>query len=353
MTVNNTATRDVYRPTMRRELLTPNNKGTEVIMVDTNSNPAPPEPEAEPFTVVSASSYSGSNSYVVGSTITGITAEFSGGRGREASDVSSFRYRWQLRDSEESEVDNTDFVTYNGEAIDVQHQIAKGGQIRLQSQARDDVLDNVNSYGIWKNIESPSTLVYSNPVVTGEPWVGETLRCSEPVVSGGVGPYQFDYFWVDETNAIVWEASKMQPNTIVTTYDIGKMMKCLVVITDKGWSGGESITVESNSIGPIGQRTIGTVVYTVDTVPIAVDEPIATMQYQEHVIVMQPDGNVANPEYIFDLRSGQARLTPAGNSCIVITQGDPPGSVQIQCSVKDLNTVEQQVGQRLVFVIGE
>ena len=103
----------------------------------------------------------------------------------------------------------------------------------------------------------------------------------------------------------------------------------------------------------VGQRTIGTVVYTVDTVPIAVDEPIATMQYQEHVIVMQPDGDVANPEFVFDLRSGQARLTPAGNSCIVITQGVPPGSVQIQCSVKDVNTVDQQVGQRLVFVIGE
>ena len=201
----------------------------------------------------------------------------------------------------------------------------------------------------------PDPLVVSEPVVSGEPWVGETLTCTEPTVTGGIGPYQFDYFWVDESNVIVWESPKMKPSTIVTTYDVGKMMKCLVQVTDKGWDGSETVTVHSNSIGPIGQRTIGNVVYTVDgnVVTDNAEDAVATRNGSEHIILMTPDGNATGMTYDFDIRLGEARVTQTANSALVTIMGVAPGSVQIQCTVNDYNTVEQSVAQRVMFVIGE
>ena len=36
------------------------------------------------------------------------------------------------------------------------------------------------------------------------PAVGQTIHCTQPVVTGGIGPFQFSYAW-SENNAIVFE----------------------------------------------------------------------------------------------------------------------------------------------------
>ena len=92
----------------------------------------------------------------------------------------------------------------------------------------------------------------ATPVATGEPTVGETLSCAEPAISGGSdGPFQIGYYWVDETNAMIWERQYQAAQMVLTEDQIGKTFKCLVTVTDKGFEGGETVTVESNEIGPV------------------------------------------------------------------------------------------------------
>ena len=345
--------RDVYRPTSRPVLKDPDDDlHLEWIMVKTDSSPKPPEPEREPITVVVGARWADAgNTYAVGETVYMETAGFTGG----LEETTTYRWRIQTRADAEATWINGSWSSYTDHAEEVTYDITAPGQIRFQCQARDtgvDPVEQVNSFASVQTVPAPSALVVSEPVITGEPWVGETLTCSEPTVSGGIGPYQFDYFWVDETK----ESPKMQPNTIVTTYDIGKMMSCLVTVTDKGWEDGESVTVTSNSIGPIGQRTIGDVVVTVDGNVVAGEEPedtIQTQNSQEHLIILTPDGDATDLKSEFTVRSGEARISQTANSCIVTIQGVYPGSVHVQCKLEDRNTVEGEFSQRVVFVIRE
>ena len=219
---------------MRRYPLVEGNKGEEIIMRRTDSSPKPPKPEREPITVVMPAKWADiGNSYTVGSTVFAETAGFTGG----LPETTTYRWRMQTRADVEAAWTNGSWTAYTDHAEEISFPLTATGEVRFQCQARDtgvDPVEQVNSYTQSKTVTGPSALRVHEPVVSGEPWVGETLTCTEPNVDGGLGPFQFDYFWVDESNVIVWESPKMQPSTIVTTYDVGKMMKCLVTVTDKG-----------------------------------------------------------------------------------------------------------------------
>ena len=340
MTVYNTAKRDVYRPTMRRELKEAGNKGVEVIMVDLNGDgiPDPPPIILDSITITGEP--------LVGARLMCLLFEPEGGSGDLR--VST---QWTNENG-----DNLGSLIYHDNTVD-----DIGHTLKIVATVTDNGFPDSDPLVVESNSIGPigvTSLVVSEPVVSGEPWVGETLTCSEPTVTGGVGPYQFDYFWVDESNVIVWEAPKMQPNTIVTTYDIDKMMKCLVTVTDKGWDSGESVTVESNSIGPIGQHTIGNVTVMVDGKTVAGDEAedaIQTRTGESHVILLQFDGDADSlgVKYDYQVRNGEARLLPQGYSCVAIIESLYPGSVHIQCKIEDRNTVEGEWSQRVVFIVRE
>ena len=355
MTHANKAVRDVYRPTMRREPLVPGNKGEEVVMVRVDFSPGPPEPIYEPLVVDEKADWKDENCYRVGCTVEARTATFTGGN----PETTTYRSRIQTRPDADSPWNNSTWTEHDNEHIYITYTFDDVGQCRVMTQATDasdDPVTKVSSYASTKTVEPPTALVVSDPVVTGEPWVGETLTCSEPTVSGGLGPYQFDYFWVDESNVIIWEAPYMGNTTTVISYDVGKNMKCLCTVTDKGWSNGESVTVHSNSIGPIGQRTIGDVVVTVDGNVVASEESedaIQTRTDQEHIIILTPDGNATGLKSEFTVRSGEARISQTANSCVVTIQGAYPGSVHVQCKIEDRNTVEGEFSQRVVFIIRE
>ena len=351
--------RDVYRPTKKAVLKDPTDAlKTEWILVPFDATPKPPAPIREPITVVTPAKWADDgNTYAVGETVSMETASYTGG----LEESTTYRWRIQTRDDADSDWTNGKWTTYTDPAEEVTYDITAPGQIRFQCQARDtgvDPVEQVNSFATVQTVDPPSALVVEAPVVSGEPYVGETLTCSEPTVTGGIGPYQFDYFWVDESNVIVWEAPKMQPNTLVTTYDVGKMMKCLVTVTDKGWDSGESVTVESNSIGPIGQHTIGNVTVMVDGKTVAGDEAedaIQTRTGESHVILLQFDGDADSlgVKYDYQVRNGEARLLPQGYSCVAIIESLYPGSVHIQCKIEDRNTVEGEWSQRVVFIVRE
>ena len=131
-----------------------------------------------------------------------------------------------------------------------------GKFFRAQSTATDEAEQTLNSnsaaVGPVVTPISYDPLVVATPVATGEPTVGETLSCSEPAISGGSdGPFQIGYYWVDETNAMIWERQYQSAQMVLSEDQIGKTFKCLVTVTDKGFEGGETVTVESNEIGPV------------------------------------------------------------------------------------------------------
>ena len=193
------------------------------------------------------------------------------------------------------------------------------------------------------------------PSVSGEALVGQTLTCSEPVVTGGIGPFDFGYFWVDETNVMVWEDTYMGQTTTVVAYDIGKNMKCLVQVTDKGWSGGESITVESNSVGPVRAPVIGNVTVEVDGSPYdpSSDQMITTRNGEEHIIAIASRSGDPGAAYTWDVRQGQARLTANKGTCIVLIESVAPQGVQIQCNMKNVNASDNPQSFRVGFFVGE
>ena len=190
----------------------------------------PPEPEREPITVTTAATWANLNNYVVGNEVFADVANFEGG----LPDTTIYRYRTQTRATADDPWVNGKWTNYSDHALEVGMTLTEVGQIKFQCQARDsgvDPVEQVNSFTGFETVTAPDPLVNTSPVVTGEPYVGQTLTCSEPIISGGIGPYQFDYFWVDESNVIVWEAAYMGNTTVVVSYDIGKNMKCLVTVT--------------------------------------------------------------------------------------------------------------------------
>ena len=159
MTVNNTAWRDVYRPTMRRKLKEEGNKGTEVIMYKKDAPPPePPEPEREPITVTSPAHWSNLNDYTQGSSVFAECANFAGGTEGEV----IYRYRWQTRASGNDSWVNGSWKSYTDHALEVESPPLGTGQIRFQCQARDasvDPAEQVNSFTGVENITPLPTTI--------------------------------------------------------------------------------------------------------------------------------------------------------------------------------------------------
>ena len=265
-----------------------------------------------------------SNVYEIGETISVTTATFTGG-----TDDVTYRYRWQIRPLASGDWTSTAWTTYTNILEQASYTLASGGQVRFHCQAKDDSVEHpdiVNDFTEIKDIPYP-TLTATDPVVTGLPYVGETLSSSQPVASGGLEPYQYDYFWVDESNVIVWESTKMGQTTQVIEYDIGKNMSCLVIVSS---ADGQSIQVQSNSIGPIEQYELG----------IVAPDPTAANAISGSTLTLGTTidgGNYPSADliYAWDIRSGEATFNGPTNtsSCSVTIDGAYPGSVQVRITV--------------------
>ena len=82
------------------------------------------------------------------------------------------------------------------------------------------------------------------------PSVGQTIHCTKPVVTGGIGPFDFFYAW-SEDNAIVFEQRFLTNTMLLTNEEAGKTLACIVSVSDTGVPGSMAIQVKSNSVGPI------------------------------------------------------------------------------------------------------
>ena len=300
----------VARPTMhpdREEARS--NGGTLTHMLegpgDGGDPPPPPEPEREPITVTMASKWADMNTYKVGETVYADTAGFEGG----LEETTTYRWRMQTKPTADGDLTNGKWTSYSDHAEEVSHDLATEGMIRFQCQARDtgvDPVEQVNSFASWQTVEGFDPLVVATPVATGEAIVGETLSCNEPAVSGGSGgPYQYGYYWVDETNAMIWERQYQASEMVLTEDQIGKTYKCLVTVTDKGWDGGETVTVESNALGPVAAipTTIGTISIRVLDQDYDWENPTTlTVLMGDDIDIVTSISGDADPKYLYTVR---------------------------------------------------
>ena len=166
------AWRDVIRPTMIRQLKTPGNKGTEVVMVEAAGGDTP-EPEREPITVTTAAAWADLNDYSIGSEVFADVAAYEGG----SAETTTYRYRWQTRATAEGDWVSGKWTNYDDHAMEVSTTITELGQIRFQCQARDtavDPVEQVNSFAAVKTVNTPTKIGNLSCTVNDVPYDLET-----------------------------------------------------------------------------------------------------------------------------------------------------------------------------------
>ena len=223
-------------------------------VIDQNGDPWVPEPPAGDLEIAEngGANWANDNDYAIGQTVTAKTATFTGGV-----EPIEYRYRWQTKDLSTDAWTNGDWTLTTNAKNDVTYTIATGGQFRLNSQAKDsaDPSVAVNSMTGTKTVAFP-TLTCAEQTITGEPIVGELLTCSVPSPSGGLEPYQISYWWTNaDTGSATFEQKYMQRTLALTEEDDGISYLCAVTISS---ADGQTLTVGSNTIGPVLTPLLGT-----------------------------------------------------------------------------------------------
>ena len=291
---------------------------TIVEVIDQDGNPWEPAPGPDPWdelVVAAPSAWANLNNYVVGEEIYANPARFTGG-----SDQTIYRYRWQTKVNEEDAWTNSSWTTYTG-ALEV-FTTATPGFVRLQSQARDDNDDpvtQVNSFASTQHVLNVGTAT-----VSGTAFAGETITCSAPSVSGGQQPYTTSYSW---SNGAEGQSIQLQ------VADVGNTLTCSVNVHDA--AGNNKTFTATGSIGPVGQYTIGTLEPSYEGETYDPNDPPTISESASFIVWVTQDGTSPNIAYDWEVRSGQARLTPDGGVCTVVNQSAAPGQLSIQVNARD------------------
>ena len=97
--------------------------------------------------------------------------------------------------------------------------------------------------------------VVSDPVLSGDPYIGSVVTVSNPVVTGGIEPYSYDYLWIDTRSV---ERSDINSTTLVE-FDKGKDVSCYVTVVS---ADGQTVYATSNSIGPVVYQPVSASILT-------------------------------------------------------------------------------------------
>jgi len=233
---------------------------------------------------------------------------------------------------------------------------------RGTSRATDEAKQSMNNNSpVVGPVTTPITydeLVVGDPVATGDPFVGYTLTCSEPTITGGSGSVQVDYYWVDAaTKAIVWEAQYMSNTTKIIDYDLGKTMYCMVIVTDQVT--GDSITKESNQKGPINRPALPE--YEVYVNSELYDDPskqIGVLPDGSVVCEVRPE-TVSNPPldlaYEWKIRTGTGRLSGDvnGTGIIYLAPDSAPAGAALNCTVTSRDAADTAFAAEITVLVSE
>ena len=125
-----------------------------VEIVDQSGDPWEPVPGPDPWddlVVSSGANLIDENVYEIGQAVVGKTAIFTGGN----PEATAYRSRWQSRRTSSDAWENSNWMNTTNGKNDHSYFIAKPGQIRFQSQARDtseDPVTQVNSFTSVKEV---------------------------------------------------------------------------------------------------------------------------------------------------------------------------------------------------------
>ena len=331
-------------------------KYVEIVeVIDQDGNPWEPVPGPDPWDelVVATDTYwSNLNDYSVGEEVFAHPATFIGGN----PDNTTYRYRWQYKtQTPGSSWINQSWANYNNGVVEVRFELpadAAGGQVRLMAQARDTTdPDNIVQVNSFASAEDVNTLDLEGvgSTLEGLPYVGKQIYCPQPVITGGRLPYAYQYFWIDRDPSQGTSAYMSQTTTLVN-YDLGKMVRCQVTVTD---ADGQKVYADSNEIGPVQ--------------PAIQMNPVATwlngeeVNYNEahevppgtHVLSVVPHQTPSDVQFYWTLRSGDGTLEQDMILPDVAryTTGANDGAPSIGCTIQSDIAEEDTAASFQLFVI--
>ena len=177
-----------------------------------------------------------------GGTYTCVPAIWEGG-----TDEATYRGRWEWMPTPNSIWQLGDWQEYPNDALlaEVTFDVpinAGGGRIRILSQARDPYVLNSNDYSNEVDINIGAVAV-GNFTIEGLPYVGQTIVANQPMVVGGVPPYNLLYDFGNGT--------QQNATYIVQQEDVNRMISCMVTAIDTNFnSDSKSSTNQIGNIQP-------------------------------------------------------------------------------------------------------
>ena len=222
----------------------------------------------------------------------------------------------------------------------------------------DEAEQSMNSNsGVLGPVTTPivyDPLVVGTPVVTGDPFVGYTLTCSEPSIEGGSGSTQVNYYWQDSNNQRVLYMGSTQ---VVSEVDIGRSVQCQVAVFDTVT--GDSVTVTSNAVGPINRPVLPEFDAYVNSE--LHDDPSADVGVgiSGQVVLEVRQQAVSNPAlditYAWSIRTGTGRLSgdTSATGIIYIAPDSAPGGAVVQCKVESRDAFNNAFAADVTILVAE
>jgi len=195
-------------------------------------------------------------------------------------------------------------------------------------------------------------LVVGDPTITGLPFVGETITCSEPTVSGGIAPYTYTYAWKvggqpgasNEASAI-WAIGAQ---VVIPPQVAGLSGYCDVTVVDDV---GQIVTVSSNTLGPIEYREFGDITVTINDIEYdhTVAPALSILMNDPMPVVVSITGD-ATPTYLWEGRANYPVMVSSQTASTVLTFPEE-GMATVTCTITDSSTEEFNTSVIINFLV--
>lgn len=300
------------------------------------------------FSVLTPITLSDDNVYEIGQQISADTATF-----QDGIEPVTYKYRWQERQLSSDSWTNGSWTTYDNTVITVTKNINFGGQLRLQCQAKDSAEPpiTVNAFSTVINVPFPEIVVVTNPVVSGNPFVGETLSSTTATFTGGKPPVNAKVMWTVSTNSssgFSWYATS--PSLLLISDLAGKYIRSQTEIED---ANGNKKWANSTTVGPVSFYTIGTL----NLVNNTTGETVSNSEVEEleesksYMYNITYSGNLPTNKVNWDIkvRNGTATITQQNNNIFTVTL--PAGTSFSAISVSASSSIINEPSPSLMWTI--
>ncbi len=302
--------------------------------------PIPPTPPSDILKVTDPTETSGST--VLGSTLTGTPATYTGGKPPIV-----IQTRWERSLDGLTDWNNVTEWTTDGPTTYETVAADNEKYLRFHTQATDADLTVVGSFGnaVGPMEADPIVIQQATKISDGTflnpPYVYdfETITCVGAVYAGGYGTLSEQYRFQKDTgsgwNAVGgWGAGL--PTYNVAQANEGDLLRFQSRATDS--VGNTKISNSPATIVGVA-TTLGTV--TIDPQNASVDPASTTTLEANHT------GTATNILYIWEIRSGPGQITSPTNMAKTVqveATGQPGATIQVQCTLSDQSSSDSPIG---------